>query len=301
MKSSMSEPSFLHSPKLKAPYMVIGLGGWLNAAEVATGVVGYLVRKLGARRFAEISPWEFYNFTVLRPVVVSEAGVVQSLTWPANDFYCWENQRGGHDLILLRGQEPHLRWKTYVDLVLQVARRFEVSRVYLVGGFFAAVPHTREPGVSAGVSHPHLKAELEPFEVAYADYQGPTGVTSMLRLACREADIEAVSLSGQAPHYITAANPKVCHAILKRLVVLLGIEVDLEPIRMAGEHLDDVMGKALAENAGLQRYIAMLEDGYEQALEQRGPGPALSDRIIREIEELLKRQRGEGGGETPEG
>ena len=39
-------------PELIAPYILVGLKGWLNAGEVSTGSIDYLRRKLGARPFA---------------------------------------------------------------------------------------------------------------------------------------------------------------------------------------------------------------------------------------------------------
>ncbi len=44
------------NPELSAPYILVGLKGWLNAGEVSTGSIDYLRHKLGARAFARIEP-----------------------------------------------------------------------------------------------------------------------------------------------------------------------------------------------------------------------------------------------------
>ncbi len=51
----MQEP-----PQLIAPYIMVGMNGWLNAGEVSTGSIDYLRRKLDARRFASIETQGFY-------------------------------------------------------------------------------------------------------------------------------------------------------------------------------------------------------------------------------------------------
>ena len=55
-------------PELLNPRMIIGLDGWPNAGKVSTNVVKYLIRKLGARKFAEIRPDNFYVFSSTRPL-----------------------------------------------------------------------------------------------------------------------------------------------------------------------------------------------------------------------------------------
>lgn len=47
--------------------MLVAFSGWPAAAEAATRALRYLVRNLGATKFAEIDPEEFYDFTVVRP------------------------------------------------------------------------------------------------------------------------------------------------------------------------------------------------------------------------------------------
>ena len=54
-------------PEDNFPIMIVAFAGWPDAAESATRALKYLVRKLPAKKFAEIDPEEFYDFTVVRP------------------------------------------------------------------------------------------------------------------------------------------------------------------------------------------------------------------------------------------
>ena len=59
-------PDFLRrsdTPTLRSPILVMGWDGWTNAGEVATGVVGYIKDRLGAKKFAELDAETFYQFT----------------------------------------------------------------------------------------------------------------------------------------------------------------------------------------------------------------------------------------------
>jgi proteasome assembly chaperone (PAC2) family protein len=295
----MGELIVRQRPELNSPYMVIGFGGWPNAGEVATAAVSYLRDRLGATRFAEITPEEFYDFTSLRPLIVVEEGLVRWLRLASNEFYFWRNPAGEHDLILLLGFEPQLRWGRYAGFILQIAQQWGVKRLYSVGGVYDRVPHTKEPPVSAVVNYARLKQELVPLGMSWTDYQGPSSFHSVLLMACRERRLEMASIWGHTPIYVQAVkNPKVCHAVLSRLAPLLGLSLDLSDLRQAGEHMDETLSRMLSQNDELRRYVEKFEQEYEQ--QGAGPprrSPLASDRIIREIEEFLRQeQRGRGDG-----
>ena len=45
---------FDEKPRLRQPGMVCGIGGWVDGGEAATGSTQYLIKKLKAKKFAEI-------------------------------------------------------------------------------------------------------------------------------------------------------------------------------------------------------------------------------------------------------
>ena len=71
----MSEELIIgHMPELKRPVFIVGFEGWANGGNVAVGMIDYMIKKLGATRFAEIHPDHFYRFDDTRPVVRVEGG-----------------------------------------------------------------------------------------------------------------------------------------------------------------------------------------------------------------------------------
>lgn len=79
-------------PKLNSPYLVLGISGWVDGGEASTGSVKYLINKLGAKRFGEISAREFHVFQVpgvtpTRPHITIEDGIVKKHRLPKNEFF----------------------------------------------------------------------------------------------------------------------------------------------------------------------------------------------------------------------
>lgn len=285
---------FYESPELRSPYLIAAFAGWPDAAQVATGAISYLTRKLKAKKFAELKVEGFYTFTSLRPEVTIDRGVVTSLKFPHNNFFCWQKEDSSHDLILFRGIEPDLHWQRYIDAMMELAIRLKVARVYTVGGLYDQIPHTREPRISGVVSEPRLTSLLTKHNIEPIAYQGPSSLHSVLLAACREKLIEALSLWGHAPFYVRVeANPTVCFGLLQKLAGLLEIEVDLEEIRQTSDSLQQTLDRLLAENEELRLYIRKLEEQYETEGIPPAPRESLegADKIIKEVEEFLRDER----------
>lgn len=288
---------FYEQPELRHPDLVAAFAGWADAAQVATGTVAYLIRKLDARRFAEITAGEFYDFSTLRPAVTVDRGLITSLKLPRNSFFYWQSRATEHDLVLLHGIEPQLHWQKFVDLIIELAHQLNVRRIYTLGGLYDRIPHTREPRISGVVNEPVLIDVLERYTIAPIDYQGPSSLHGLLLTGCAQRKIEGISLWGHAPFYVRVeTNPMVCLVLGKKLTELLDIEVDLEEIRTAGEYLQDMLNRLLADSNDLRLYVQKLEEQYE--LEGTVPREPLegADKIIREVEDFLRNQR--RGGET---
>lgn len=296
-------------PSLRTPILIAAFAGWPDAAEVASGSARYLARKLRARRFAEIDPEEFYVFTETRPNTIMLAPGQRALEWPANEFFSWTNPNGAHDLVILQGREPNLNWREYVEIVLDLAKRLDVSQVIALGGTYDAVSHRGQVSLSGHATNETLTERLAEFGITASGYEGPSSVQSALLDACRERDIIAASLWGHAPHYVRAApNPKVSHAMLKVLRTLLGVEFDISELYTQGEQLEQKVDAAMLENPELRDYIGQLDvvddpdpeitvDELMADLPISRPDPA---EVMRELEEILGMTRPERQEDDPE-
>ena len=282
-------------PELRAPYILAGLKGWLNAGDVSTGCIDYLRLKLGARVFASIEPTGFYVYQLpssaaeqtLRPLVRIKEGLVRKLDMPRNDFFSWKSG-AAHDLILFLGAEPNLDWPEYARAILDVARQFSVPRIYLLGGIFDQVPHTRKTRILATVSHPRLKDDLAAF-ARFTDYEGPASFNTLLISSAREQGIEMAGISARVPLYIQELNAKACYDLLNNVLALTGLDIDLGELREAGTTLVEMMDKAFTKNTTAMEQLKKLEEQFDAASgDEPFPAGEDYDKLLAEMRKLKR-------------
>lgn len=281
------------TPEHEFPTMVVAFAGWPDAAEAATRAVRYLVRKLPAKKFAEIDPEEFYDFTVVRPQTRTNRRGERILRWPQNDLYYYAPDEESRRFILFIGTEPNLKWRAYSNILTSIAVQYKVKLIVSLGALLDAVPHTREPRITGRASSQELTQKAEWLGIRNSGYQGPTGIHTAFMDACSKLNIPHASVWGHCPHYVnTTPDPRVSRALLTRLRSLVDVDVDLEELRLAGEAYLEEVNKVIAKQPDVTSYVARLEQRYDEAQPNRPsdeiPSP---DTMVRELEEFLRSQR----------
>lgn len=158
--------------------LVMAFGGWIDAGEAATGALRHLVQHLAAPCLASIDPEEFFVLTQTRPVVRMTADGQRDVQWPKSESFVWQPSEGGAGLLLFCGMEPHTKWRTYAQLLLDVAEQCGVQRIVSLGALLAEQPHTRPPRVTGRSTDPAWHALVEAWGMYRPSrYQGPTGIT----------------------------------------------------------------------------------------------------------------------------
>ncbi len=125
---------------LNRPIMVLALRGWFDIAEVATTAINELVVDRVAPIVASIDPDPFFDFTQERPLVELDEDEVRHIRWPDNEFRFARFTGAPHDLVVLAGVEPHLRYATFADSVLEVATASKCEVVVTVGAVADTIP-----------------------------------------------------------------------------------------------------------------------------------------------------------------
>src|SRR4051812_47866074 len=147
-------------PELRSPVLVCAFKGWNDAGEAATAALGFLVDSFDARVIADIDPEEFYDFTAVRPTVSMDEGTSRVIEWPANTLHAASVPGTDHDLLLLQGIEPSLRWREFTAMVIEMARELGARMVVTLGALLADVPHTRAVPMTGICSDPDLIERL---------------------------------------------------------------------------------------------------------------------------------------------
>jgi proteasome assembly chaperone (PAC2) family protein len=282
---------------LRRPILIMAFGGWNDAAESATTAVRYLGTSFHAEKFAEIDPEEFYHFGLSRPYVRFKQGseTEREITWPVTEFSIAQTPDLNRDVIVGVAVEPHLRWKAYCSLILELARSCDVALVLTLGALLAEVPHTRPVRLSGSASDPELGARLG---VRPTRYEGPTGIVGVLNTICREQGFATASLWANVPHYISGIeNPKATLALLRRVAPLLDATIDTGDLEEAGKQFDTNLKEIVAQNNKIANYVKKLESRDTEEPASAAPGgpsdlPPASE-LVAEIEQFLRQQRPE--------
>jgi proteasome assembly chaperone (PAC2) family protein len=276
---------------LRAPALVCAFTGWNDAGDAASSALSFLGSSLGAVRFAQVDPEEFYDFQSVRPKVKLVAGETREIVWPAVEVFVAHVPRAPRDLILLGGPEPSMRWRTFSTVVMDLAEALGVQLVVSLGALLADVPHTLPTHVSGSSSDEALTERLG---LQPTGYEGPTGIVGVLQTACAARGIPAASLWASVPHYVAAApNPKAALALLRRLESLVGVAVDGRELETAAADYERQVALAVQSDPDVQAFVERLE---QLAAEERSDEPEeeipSADRIALDFERFL-RQRGD--------
>ena len=292
-------------PDLAKPVLITAFAGWNDASEVASSAVRFLIKRFSAPKFASVDADDFFVFTETRPTVKVGEGGRRRIEWPANDLFYARDVSGGHDLVMLVGVEPQLHWKTFASSVLDLAKSLDVSLIVSLGGLLADVPHTVSPRITGSATQPEAQSKLLGLGVHASTYEGPTGIVGVIGVAARERAIPTASIWGNVPHYISATgNPSITAAILRRVAVLLDLDLNLAELERQGVAFDAQVSEAIAKNPEVAEYVRRLEakegTGRSEPPVEEKPEPSgelpSSESLIQDLEDFLKKQRPPGEG-----
>lgn len=270
-------------PPLHQPTLVAAFEGWNDAAEAATGLIDHLLQAYPGQRFAEVDPEDYYDFQVNRPIIsVGDRGV-REITWPATTAYA-TSISGGPDLVVVRGIEPSMRWRSFISEIIGLAFELDVERVITVGSLLADTPHTRPVPVTSVASDPAIAERLG---VELTRYEGPTGIVGALTEGFTRAGIETLSFWAAVPHYVAQAPcPKATLALLRAFEDALDLHLpigDLEDEAVAWERGVDELAH---DDEEVAEYVRSLEEARDTADLPEASG----DAIAREFERYLRRR-----------
>lgn len=272
-------------PALARPVLVAAFEGWNDAGDAASGAVRYLIDRWDASLVADIDPEEFFDFTSTRPQARLDEDGVRRISWPSTEIYSASLPGDAGDALLLLGTEPQLRWRTFSEQILGVARELDCRRVVMLGALVAEVPHSRPVPVVGTVTDPALQAELG---LRPSTYQGPTGMVGVLSTACRDAGLPAASLWAAVPTYVpTAPSPKAVLALLEHTSEVLGTWIPTTDLEIAAAAYERQVTELVQEDDETSDYVAQLERRHDE--DDSGRGDARS--LVEEVERYLRNRR----------
>ncbi len=280
-------------PELARPVLIGAFRGWNDGAQAASLAAGYLAKTWEAERFADVDPEEFFDFQATRPHVSLEEGMTRRIDWPETAFYHARPEGFDRDIVLLLGIEPNLRWRTFADLLIDLAQELGVELMITLGALLADVPHTRPSPVTGSASDPELVQRLG---LSASRYEGPTGIVGVLHDACKRAEIPSASLWAAVPHYVSLTpSPRAAVALCERLGDLIGVEIEVAELEEAAASYEEQVSEAVASDEETAAYVEELEHRAD-SLEESSELPS-GEALAAELTRFLREREQNGGGE----
>lgn len=276
-------------PVLRSPVAIAAFEGWNDAADASTAVVEHLEEIWEAKSVATLDPEEFYDFQVNRPTVTLADGEVRKIDWPTTRFSVAKPPGAERDVVLIRGIEPSMRWRTFCNELLEVCHSLDVTRIVLLGALLADVPFTRPLPISGSASD---RATADRYGLTLSRYEGPVGIVSILQDAAQRADLEAMSFWVHVPHYANNPPcPKATLALLHRIEEVLDLPIPTADLAEESGEWENRLRQAAEQDAELAEYVRELEERSGD----EGIQPLSGDEIAQEFERYLRRRGGQAG------
>ncbi len=265
--------------------------GWSDTGTVTTDAATRLIEAYTSERFITVDAEDYYVFTDTRPHVRLDAEGIRQLDWPKNEAYAVRVPGAPQDLVVVRGAEPNLRWRTFSERMSEAIWKLEPSLICTLVARPAATPHTRPIPVTGSSADPRLAAK---FGLGRSLYQGPTGILGVLHDSLRRRGAGLISLAAGVPHYLNVEeNPAATMALLRALEPVIGV---LPPLGDLDEEVERFAARVEEASRGDEQigaYVRTLEEHYgesdetEQVSADGGELPSADD-ILRDVEDFLR-------------
>lgn len=275
----MSTIQWLDRPVLNEPVALIAFEGWGDAGESASLAAEQLIDTAEHDEIvAKFDSDEHFDFQVRRPVVyLNESGASQ-VDWPENSIHVLRNH--GRDLVVVLGEEPNYKWKTFTTELVEALQSLGVKKVITLGAFIGQVPHTLPVPLVGSATRPD---SLAGHGLTPSEYEGPTGIVGVLNHALGNVGIEVISVWAAVPHYLSNQDyPPAVEALTIKASELLEMSVDIGDLSSQSREFRDTVDEAIEANTELQEYVEQLEI---EATEEDGEQ---AERLVEEIEDFLK-------------
>jgi predicted ATP-grasp superfamily ATP-dependent carboligase len=246
--------------------------GWLNWGSVGDESLEKLIEHYDAEKIAEfVRPGDFYDFVTYRErsfTYIDNKGIRRT-EYPNSRVYYARSYDSEHDLLFLSLLEPNHFSEIFIDRVVNLLKKLNISRYVVAGAMGSPVPHTRPIRVTGRSSDSDISAKLETLGVQQTlgqQYQGPTSIFNTISQKLTDEGITTVNLMAHMPSHISLQEPDFTgvHRILTVLSKLEGINIPLEKTRIAGKKQYDRVSKEVRQSSSLIELSKQLEEIYDQ-------------------------------------
>lgn len=274
-------------PRLLQPVVVAAFEGWNDAGDAASTALEHLELSWDAKPLAAMDPDNYYDFQVTRPTVQLVDGITRRIEWPTTRLSVCRPPGAEHDVVLIRGIEPNMRWRGFCAELLTYLEKVGATTVITLGALLTDTPHTRPVPVSGSAYDAESAAR---FGLETSRYKGTTGVVGVFQDLCVRAGIPAIAFWAAVPHYVSQApDPKAAVALLHRVEEVLDIEVPLGGLPEQAESWERTVSEMADADDEVREYVRSLEERTES---ETAMPETSGESIAADFERYLRRRGG---------
>ena len=285
---SFQRALFLADPELHEPVLVVALEGWIDAGLGANAALATLLETMETETLVTFDTEYFIDQRARRPITRIVNGVTTELTWPEIQIRFGVDGDGA-DVLLLVGPEPDFHWSDFIDLVTDIADRYDVRLVVGLGAFPAPTPHTRPVRVIGTAPAPSAYL-LESVGTVEGELEVPAGIMSALEMGFAETETPVLTLWARVPHYVASMPyPQASAALLESLASVAGLTINAGALRSAADDARQRLDELVTNNPEHAMMVRSLEAAADET-EGTSLGADLpsGDELAAELERFLR-------------
>ncbi|WP_459611640.1 PAC2 family protein [Corynebacterium urogenitale] len=245
--------------------MVIALQGYADAGQAISHASMHLLQALDHQPVASFKVDELIDYRSRRPGVTIDHSRVIDREDMSLDLHLVKDVED-QPFLLLAGPEPDLKWESFSDAVVELARRTGVERVVTLYSAPMTVPHTRPLVISAHASDEELVQDFHTWDSRMI-IPGAAALDTELKLS--KQGVKTVGITAHVPHYIAASDyPEATHALLKAAGKLTQREVPLGALEADMEKVKRQLAEQVEDNHEIGTVVSALERQYDAEAER---------------------------------
>lgn len=265
-------------PKLRDPVLILALSGWVDAGAAGTAAADALAGD--GRAIVQFNGDRLFDYRSNRPVVSFRDGRMTDVRWP--EIVIKHRELPERDLLVMTGSEPDFQWHGFAEAVADLMEQFGAKLIITIGSVPAAVPHTYPPPVMMTASSDELVGSDD---VALDDdLDVPGAAVNVVAEAAVQRGMGTLGFWAQIPHYVNEAYPAGALALLRRIALRLGLELESEMTELLQASNDQLakINEAIANRPEGEAHVRKLEMMAEDGKLVTG------DELAEEIESFLR-------------
>jgi proteasome assembly chaperone (PAC2) family protein len=265
----------LAEPELRAPVLILALSGWVDGGSAGTSAAEFLADD--GVELVKFKGDSVFDYRANRPVVRFRSGRMSEVEWPTVSIR--HRSLEERDLLVMVGSEPDFRWQAIAESVADLMERFGADLIITIGAVPAAVPHTYPPPVMMTASSDELVGSDD---VALGDdLDVPGAAVNVIADAAVKRGMGTIGYWAQIPHYINEKYHAGSLALLQRIAVRLGLDLDLSELVEASSEQAEKINEVIADRPEGKAHVQRLEMLAEEGRLASG------DELAAEIERFL--------------